>query len=205
VADDEVMGAAPDEAARSASGLVAGREPDEEGRRLWLQARAAATNAYAPYSGLRVGAALSTAGGATFSGVNVENAAYPAGLCAERAALAGAVAAGALGAGQRLTAVAVARVDDGPIGPCGLCLQALAEFGDPDIIVAVSAGADAAGAPAVLRVVALHELLRAPFRLGAHTAHDTHVVDERHDAHDTTDTPDTADAHVPAPDEGERP
>ena len=66
--------------------------------------RAAAAQAYAPYSGLCVGAALVTAAGATFTGVNVENASYPVGLCAERAALAAAVTAGE----RRFAALAVA-------------------------------------------------------------------------------------------------
>ncbi len=63
-------------------------------------------------------------------GVNVENAAYPAGLCAERAALAAAVTAGE----RRLRTVAVAAGSGADCLPCGMCLQALAEFGDPDVV-----------------------------------------------------------------------
>lgn len=85
---------------------------------------AARERAYAPYSGYRVGAALLGAGGAVFTGVNVENASYPVGLCAERAAVAAAVAGGE----RRFVAVAV--VVEGPLpgAPCGLCRQTLYEF-----------------------------------------------------------------------------
>ena len=110
---------------------IAGRPAGAAERRLWERARAAAALAYAPYSGLRVGAALATVAGAAFSGVNVENASYPVGLCAERAALAAAVTAGE----RRFAALAVATDSGAPILPCGACLQALAEFGELDVVV----------------------------------------------------------------------
>jgi cytidine deaminase len=79
--------------------------------------------AYAPYSGYRVGAALLTASGEFFEGVNVENAAYPDGICAERAAVFAAVTAGH----HRFAALAVVTENAGT--PCGSCRQVLAEFG----------------------------------------------------------------------------
>ena len=159
---------------------IAGR-PATDARRLWLAAKAAAANAYAPYSGLRVGAALESVAGRTFTGVNVENASYPVGLCAERAALAAAVAAGE----RRFSALALATDSGESLLPCGACLQALAEFGELDVSVAApvqtSDGASVA-APAVavpvrmpggaedaagLSIVALCDLLPSPFRLSS--------------------------------------
>lgn len=93
-------------------------------------ARAARGHAYAPYSGFRVGAALSVPDGRVFTGVNVESASSPAGICAERAALAAAVTAGA----RELVALAVAGGGTQPCVPCGLCRQALHELA-PDLQV----------------------------------------------------------------------
>jgi cytidine deaminase len=86
-------------------------------------AREARERAYAPYSRYRVGAALLTDSGELFEGVNVENAAYPAGICAERSAVFAAVSAGH----QHFTALAVVTENAGT--PCGSCRQVLAEFG----------------------------------------------------------------------------
>jgi cytidine deaminase len=89
-------------------------------RELLARAEAAASHAYAPYSGFRVGAAVRARDGRVFDGVNVENAAYPLGICAERAAIARAVGEG-LGPGD-LEAIAITA------SPCGGCRQWLHEF-----------------------------------------------------------------------------
>lgn len=86
-------------------------------------------NAYAPYSKFHVGAAL-LAGGKVFAAANVENASYPLSVCAERNAVAAAVAAGE----RRIDAVAIATSDQRPTPPCGGCRQVLHEFG-PDMLV----------------------------------------------------------------------
>jgi cytidine deaminase len=98
-----------------------------------LVARAldARTRAYVPYSGYAVGAALLADDGSVTPGCNVENAAYPACLCAERVALSAAVAAGK----RRFTALAVATRDGG--SPCGLCRQVMAELG-PEMAVYIA-------------------------------------------------------------------
>ena len=108
--------------------------------------------AYAPYSKFPVGAALLTDAGETFVGCNVENASYPAGLCAERVALGAAVAAGH----RKFVAIAIGSEAAAPAPPCGICRQALAEFG-LDLIVE-----SAAPAGPVMRW-SLAELLPHPF------------------------------------------
>jgi cytidine deaminase len=102
-------------------------------RTLSRAARAARTRAYAPYSRFRVGAAV-RAGGRTHSAANVENASYGLTLCAERAAVAAAVARGA----RRIEAIAVASGTSPPTPPCGMCLQTLAEFAGPELPVILS-------------------------------------------------------------------
>ncbi len=91
-------------------------------------------NAYAPYSGFKVGAALRGAGGQVFSGVNVENAAYPEGTCAEAGAIAAMIAAGE----TRIAEIAVIAESPEPVAPCGGCRQKIAEFADPDVQVTMA-------------------------------------------------------------------
>ena len=97
---------------------------------LIAAASRAADNAYAPYSQFRVGAALRTRDGRIFVGCNVENAAYPVGVCAERGAISAAIAAD--GPGLDIDAIAIVarqRGRDAPCSPCGACRQAIGEFG----------------------------------------------------------------------------
>lgn len=104
-------------------------------RQLFTAARDARANAHAPYSNFRVGAALA-AGGKIYRGCNVENAAYPEGLCAEAAAIAAMVGDGV----KRIDRVMV--VAEGEASPCGGCLQKIAEFASADtpLTVATPAG-----------------------------------------------------------------
>jgi cytidine deaminase len=120
---------------------------------LYAAARAAAGRAHAPYSGLRVGAALEAASGAIHPGVNVENASYRLATCAEQAALARAVTDGE----RAFTRIAVARADGAPIVPCGACRQTLAELA-PGILVVLDEGAGVVERP-------LSDLLPDPFTL----------------------------------------
>jgi cytidine deaminase len=96
---------------------------DQQRTELVERAVRAMQRAYAPYSKYHVGAALLTEGGRVFEGVNVENAAYPAGICAERSAIFAAVSSGE----RQFKAIAVASRNGGT--PCGSCRQVLAEFG----------------------------------------------------------------------------
>ena len=97
--------------------------PAAEAERLLSAARASIPNAVAPYSGLRVAAALEDASGVIHPGVNVESASFGLSLCAERNALFGALARGASGF-RRLAVVSNAL---SPILPCGACRQVLYE------------------------------------------------------------------------------
>ena len=93
-----------------------------------LEARA---QAYAPYSRFAVGAALRDERGRIHSGCNVENAAYPQGLCAEAVALGALVCAG----GRRVVAAAVVADGPAPVTPCGGCRQKLREVAADDMPV----------------------------------------------------------------------
>jgi cytidine deaminase len=90
--------------------------------RLIAAAIAAARHAYAPYSDYPVGAALLAADGQVYTGCNVENAVYPATICAERTALVKAVSEGQ----RQFEAIVVATRNGGT--PCGICRQMLYEF-----------------------------------------------------------------------------
>src|SRR5512140_3721944 len=96
---------------------------DEERRLLIDLAVEAGRRAYAPYSNYPVGAALRTRSGRIFTGCNVENAAYPTSICAERVAIFKAVSEGE----KEFEVMAVGTGDGG--APCGSCRQVLAEFG----------------------------------------------------------------------------
>jgi cytidine deaminase len=104
----------------------------DDDRDLFERAEAAARHAYAPYSRLRVGAAARTADGRIVEGVNVENAAYPLGVCAERAALARAVTDGHRPGDVEAIAVTAS--------PCGGCRQWLVEFRIPRVVYRDAAG-----------------------------------------------------------------
>jgi homotetrameric cytidine deaminase len=95
---------------------------------LLRAADGAMRNAYAPHSGFRVGAALRAAGGAVYTGANVENASYPQGQCAEASAIGALVAAGE----SRIAAAAVVAERQEVCPPCGGCRQRLAELAGPD-------------------------------------------------------------------------
>ena len=110
-------------------------EPTIDEAGLLRRARDVRRNAYAPYSHFHVGAVVQTASGATYEGVNVENASYGLTRCAEQSAVQAMATAGDHG-----PVVAVAVVGDGedPVTPCGACRQVLLEFARPDAVVLMS-------------------------------------------------------------------
>lgn len=105
-------------------------EPDD----LVSAASAVRLNAYVPYSGFHVGAALRALDGTVHIGCNVENVAYPEGTCAEAGAIAAMVAAGQTG----FTEIAVIADSPVPVTPCGGCRQKLFEFAQPDAIITMA-------------------------------------------------------------------
>lgn len=106
---------------------------DDLRQRLIREAIAARRRAYAPYSNYPVGAALLGASGRIYKGMNVENAAYPATMCAERVAVFNAIAEGE----RQFVAVAVVTANGG--APCGSCRQVLAEFGLETVVLIADA------------------------------------------------------------------
>jgi cytidine deaminase len=121
-------------------------EPD------WPALRAEATRmttlAYAPYSGVLVGAAARTDDGRMVSGCNVENASYGLSLCAECGLVSNLVGSG----GGRLVALSVVGADGRYLSPCGRCRQVLFEVGGPGLLIETDAG-----------VVTLDQLLPGAF------------------------------------------
>jgi cytidine deaminase len=109
---------------------VTGKDETEGAAQLRDAAFSAMENAYAPYSRFRVGAAVRTSTGRIISGCNVENAAYGEALCAERVAIAAAVAQGM----KEFEEIAIASESDEPAAPCGSCRQTMSEFA-PDLKV----------------------------------------------------------------------
>ena len=111
--------------------METGTVPAIDTDKLIQAARSARAEAYAPYSRYRVGAALLTADGTVFTGCNVENAAYPASICAERVAITKAVSEGH----RDFVAIAVATHNGG--SPCGICRQVMFEFA-PEMAVIIA-------------------------------------------------------------------
>jgi cytidine deaminase len=100
--------------------------------KLIKYAQEVCTNAYAPYSGYRVGASLLTHGGGIYHGCNVENLSYGLSICAERNAVFQAIASE--GPGVRLKAIAVANGRGDDCTPCGACRQVLMEFNQETVV-----------------------------------------------------------------------
>jgi cytidine deaminase len=116
-------------------------------------------NSYAPYSGFHVAAAVLAGSGKIYSGVNVENASYPAGICAECNAVAKAASCGE----RRIRSIAIVSRDSngndgGYTSPCGICRQVLREFSDPKDLKVVMARSESD-----YREMKLEELLPESF------------------------------------------
>lgn len=126
---------------------------------LIQQAKTAMGNAYAPYSGYKVGAALLCADGRIYTGCNIENGAYSPTVCAERTAIFKAVSEGK----RDFKAMAICGGKDGIITgffpPCGVCRQVMAEFCSQDFVVYL------AGPDGEYQTRTLAELLPDSFRL----------------------------------------
>ena len=129
---------------------------------LFERAWAARKNAYAPYSGFNVGAAIATEAGEIFAGCNVENSAFGLTICAERVAVATAIQAGF----RNFAAVAIVAETDQPTPPCGGCRQVLAEF-SPGLVVR------SAGLGGVQQEWSLAQLLPSPFVQAQKISHST--------------------------------
>ena len=124
---------------------------DELRQKLIETALVARQWAYAPYSNYKVGAAVLTASGKIYDGVNVESAAYPTSMCAERVAIFKAVSEGE----RQFVAIAVATKNGG--APCGGCRQVIAEFGLDTLVIITD------GVGKVVQEVSISDLLPGAF------------------------------------------
>lgn len=122
---------------------------------LMAKARGARDNAYAPYSGFPVGAAVLSGDGVVFRACNVENGSYGLSVCAERNAVSMLIVSGR----ANPVAIAVAGPPGVPCTPCGACRQVLAEF-NPSMSVVLEDGQGG------LEVISLEDLFPRPFQLG---------------------------------------
>jgi len=122
---------------------------------LITNANNARENAYAPYSGFSVGAAVADENGNIFSGANIENASYGLTICAERVAICSAIAYGV----RKLVALAVSA--ENITYPCGACLQVFSEFADSDALILLT---NRDGSE--ITELTLGELLPKVFKLG---------------------------------------
>jgi cytidine deaminase len=125
---------------------------EEERQALIDLANEARRRAYAPYSKYQVGAALRTASGRIYTGVNIENAAYPTSICAERVAVFKAVSDGE----TKFDVIAVTTPNGG--APCGSCRQVLSEFGLNTVVLIAD------GSGRLLKETSVGELLPGAFR-----------------------------------------
>ena len=121
---------------------------------LYAEALKARENAYAPFSGFQVGAALLTEDGQVYTGVNIENSSYGATICAERTAFVKAISEGH----RKFKALAVTAGDEQEALPCGICRQFMYEF-SPELEIIT--GTDEEN----LNIRILEELLPLGFRL----------------------------------------
>ncbi len=119
---------------------------------LVSKAREALEKSYAPYSLLKVGAAVKADSGKIYTGCNVENASYGLTVCAERIAIFSAIANGE----RKLEAIAIVSDDIPEPLPCGACLQVMNEFGIQRVLVGRNSGYE---------TFTLDELLPKPFKL----------------------------------------
>ena len=125
-----------------------------ETKKLISQALSARENAYAPYSGFMVGAALLCKDGTVYTGCNIENAAFTPTNCAERTAFFKAVSEGK----KEFTAIAINGDANDYLYPCGVCRQVMAEFCDPETFQVILVNT-----PDDFKIFTLEELLPGAF------------------------------------------
>ncbi len=123
-------------------------------KKLYAEALKARENAYAPFSGFQVGAALLTEDGQVYTGVNIENSSYGATICAERTAFVKAISEGH----RKFKALAVTAGDEQEALPCGICRQFMYEF-SPELEIITGTDEEH------LNIRTLEELLPLGFRL----------------------------------------